>query len=55
MRFVAGFVVCVFLCLAASLAQVAEIGYLEDFALAQDRVVPTPQLIPGTEDYYHCN
>ena len=34
----------------------AEIDYVEDFALADDRTVPLGQLIPGTEDYYyyHC-
>lgn len=34
----------------------AEIGFIEDFALAPDRTVPLKQLIPGTEDYYyyHC-
>ncbi len=34
----------------------AEIGFVEDFALAADRTVPLAQLIPGTEDYYyyHC-
>jgi len=31
----------------------AEIGYIEDFALARDRTVPLNQLIPGTEDYYY--
>ena len=45
--------------LVASLAprlRAAEIGYVEDFALAPDRSVPLGQLIPGTEDhyYYHC-
>ncbi len=56
MRFAAKFAVGVFLCLAAWQTQAAEIGYLEDFALAQDRTVPLQQLIPGTEDYYyyHC-
>ena len=56
MRFAAKFAVGVFLCLAAWQTQAAEIGYLEDFALAKDRAVPLQQLIPGTEDYYyyHC-
>jgi len=33
-----------------------EIGYVEDFSLAEDRSVPLGQLIPGTEDhfYYHA-
>ncbi len=32
------------------------IGFIEDFALAEDRTIPLKQLIPGTEDYYyyHC-
>ena len=34
----------------------AEVGYVEDFALAKDRAQALKQLIPGTEDYYyfHC-
>jgi hypothetical protein len=34
----------------------ADIGYIEDFALAKDRAAALKQLIPGTEDYYyfHC-
>src|SRR6187549_4004293 len=34
----------------------AEVGYVEDFALAKDRTAALKQLIPGTEDYYyyHC-
>ena len=31
----------------------AEIGFIEDFALAADRAVALKQLIPGTEDYYY--
>src|SRR5262245_39828015 len=33
-----------------------DIGYVEKFALAQDRTDALKQLIPGTEDYYyfHC-
>src|SRR5438045_2174451 len=40
----------------ASAASAAEIGYVEDFALARDRAAALKQLIPGTEDYYyyHC-
>lgn len=30
-----------------------EIGFIEDFSLAQDRTIPLAQLIPGTEDYYY--
>ena len=55
MRLAAKFAAGVFLCVAAWQTQAAEIGYLEDFALAKDRTVPLQQLIPGTEDYYyHC-
>ena len=37
-------------------SQAADIGFIEDFALAPDRSVPLKQLVPGTEDYYyyHC-
>jgi hypothetical protein len=33
-----------------------EIGFLEDFSLAQDRAAVLKQLIPGSDDYYyfHC-
>ena len=31
----------------------ADIGYVEDFALAKDRAAALQQLIPGTEDYYY--
>src|SRR5688500_1656477 len=34
-------------------ARAAEVGYVEDFALAQDRAAALRQLIPGTEDYYY--
>src|SRR5438128_2431313 len=39
-----------------SAASAAEVGYVEDFALARDRAASLHQLIPGTEDYYyyHC-
>ena len=30
-----------------------EIGFIEDFALAKDRMQALAQLIPGTEDYYY--
>ena len=33
----------------------ADIGYIEDFALAKDRAAALKQLIPGTEDYYYYN
>lgn len=47
---------CLSLVFSASLAAAGEIDYVEDFALAPDRMVPLAQLIPGTEDYYfyHC-
>ena len=34
----------------------AEVGFVEDFALAKDRTTALKQLIPGTDDYYyyHC-
>ena len=35
--------------------QAEEIGYIEDFALAQDRTEALKQLIPGTEDFYYYN
>ena len=37
-------------------ARGGEIGYIEQFSLADDRAEPLKQLIPGTEDYYyyHC-
>src|SRR6059036_1242461 len=31
----------------------ADIGYVEDFALAKDRAEALRQFIPGTEDYYY--
>ena len=30
-----------------------EVGFLEDFALAQDREKALKQLVPGTESYYY--
>ena len=43
-------------CLTASATTAQEIGYVEDFALADDRTAALEQLIPGTEAYYyyHC-
>ncbi len=37
-------------------SRAADIGFVEDFALAKDRSTALKQLIPGTEDYYyyHC-
>ncbi len=32
-----------------------EIGFDEEFSLADDRSLPLKQLIPGTEDYYYYN
>jgi len=42
--------------LLTAAASAAEIGYVEDFALAQDRTEALRLLIPGSEDhyYYHC-
>ncbi|MCA9262945.1 MAG: hypothetical protein KDA60_03820, partial [Planctomycetales bacterium] len=42
--------------MASQNAQAAEIQFIEDFALAEDRDRALEQLIPGTEDYYyfHC-
>ena len=46
----------VLLVLTGTTVLAAEIGYIEDFALAKDRAEALKQLIPGTEDYYyyHC-
>ncbi len=40
--------------LATSL-EANEIGYIEDFALAQDRAEALQRLIPGSEEYYYYN
>ena len=32
-----------------------DVGYIEDFSLARDRMEALKQLIPGTEDYYYYN
>ena len=34
-------------------SRAADVGYVEDFALAKDRAAALTQLIPGTEDYYY--
>jgi len=39
--------------LTASAASAAEIGFIEQFSLAEDRAVPLKELIPGTDDYYY--
>jgi hypothetical protein len=36
-----------------SVAMAADVGYVEDFALAKDRGASLAKLIPGTEDYYY--
>ena len=36
-------------------ARAADIGFVEDFALAKDRTTALKQLIPGTDDYYYYN
>jgi hypothetical protein len=40
------------LLLAATLSA-ADVGYVEDFALARDRAAALRQLVPGTEEYYY--
>lgn len=35
--------------------EAVEMGFDEEFSLAEDRSVPLKQLIPGTEDYYYYN
>jgi len=37
----------------SSLMAQQEVGFIEDFALAQDRSAALKQLIPGSEDYYY--
>jgi len=46
-------VLCLFF---GSVAFSGEIGFIENFSLAEDRAVPLDELVPGTEDYYfyHC-
>lgn len=39
--------------LLPSPASAEEIGFIEDFSLAEDRTQALAQLIPGTEDYYY--
>lgn len=41
------------LSLCSSLAAQQEVGFIEQFALAEDRAKALTQLIPGTEDYYY--
>lgn len=41
------------LSLCSPLAAQQEIGFIEQFALAEDRAKVLTQLIPGTEDYYY--
>ena len=36
-------------------ARAGDIGFIEQFSLADDRTEPLKQLIPGTEDYYYFN
>jgi hypothetical protein len=57
------FAICCATCCAMMLAfgdhmtaDAQQIGFIEEFALAQDRTVPLGQLIPGTQQYYyfHC-
>jgi len=51
MKKIAGILIAACLCLAAPVRG-AEIGFVEDFSLAEDRSLPLKQLVPGTEDYY---
>jgi hypothetical protein len=46
----------VFLVTITAITQAREIGFIEEFSLAEDRAEALKQLIPGTEDYYfyHC-
>src|SRR4051794_20689013 len=39
--------------LSVPTTRAAEVGYVEDYALAKDRGAALKQLIPGTEDYYY--
>lgn len=41
--------------LTPTTTRAADVGYVEDFALAKDRAAALKQLIPGTEDYYYYN
>ena len=41
--------------LVANLAAAEEIGYIEQFALSEDRPEALKQLIPGTQEYYYYN
>jgi len=56
MRSASRLLACFVLLFCPAVITAAEIDYVEDFALADDRTVPLKQLIPGTEDYYyyHC-
>ncbi len=50
------FMLLAFVCLLALGLKAQDIGYVEDFALADDRAKALKQLIPGTPEYYyyHC-
>ncbi|MDP6466589.1 MAG: hypothetical protein QF918_02540 [Pirellulaceae bacterium] len=39
--------------MASSVVSAAEINYIEDFSLSDDRPAALKQLIPGSEDYYY--
>ena len=49
-------IVAVLVTIVATTSPADEIGYIEEFALAENRTIPLKQLIPGTQDYYyyHC-
>jgi hypothetical protein len=55
MRFKLWLCACVLAVLGCG-AKASDVGFVEDFALAEDRAKALAQLIPGTEDYYfyHC-
>src|SRR5262245_62440899 len=41
------------LALAVTAVRAADVGFVEDYALAKDKGTALKQLIPGTEDYYY--
>ena len=49
----ATFLAAAFVAYGAAGSSAGEIGYVEDFALANDRLIALKQLIPGTEDFYY--
>ena len=43
--------------LLCTMSQAQEIGFIENFALSNNRSETLSELVPGTEDYYyfHCD